>query len=181
MPSFLMYWLGFVLVGKLVFLKSIVEKKTTVAGLSLSDLSIRTLVIHLITQRKTDDSGSASVEFMFAFLLLFWMCLGFIDVVFQGYNGLMIDYGSYIGSRGYIVDEPGGTRWREGAETVGLGTMQHTDIQAYRNGDKVVLEVTNKEMLKSGILYGSQRKGTISIGNNLGEQEEPFSGDNAPY
>ncbi len=134
------------------------------------------MVIHF----KSDQRGSASVEFMFAFLLLFWMCLGFIDVVFQGYNGLMIEYGSYIGSRGYIVDEPNGTRWREGAETVGLGTMQHTDIQGYRIGGEVVLEVTNKEMLKSGIIYGSKRHGTISIGNNLGEQEDPYAGDNAP-
>ncbi len=136
--------------------------------------------MRIAVKRKPGQEGSASVEFMFAFLLLFWMCLGFIDVVFQGYNGLLIDYGSYIGSRGYIVDELGGTRWREGAETAGLGTMRHTDIRAYRNGQDVVLEVTNKEMLKSGIIHGSDRKGTISIGNTLGEQEDPFSGDNAP-
>ncbi len=141
---------------------------------------LKAFAMRIGKMRKTDQEGSASVEFMFAFLLLFWMCLGFIDVVFQGYNGLLIDYGSYIGSRGYIVDEPGGTRWREGAETVGLGTMQHTDIRAYRNGQDIVLEVMNKEMLRSGILYGNDRKGTISIGNNLGEQEDPFSGDNAP-
>ena len=130
--------------------------------------------------QKDDQVGSASVEFMFAFLLLLWMCLGFIDVVFQGYNGLLIDYGSYVGSRGYIVDEPGGTHWSEGAETVALGTMMNSQILSYRSGDDVVLEVTNKEMLRSGIIYGQKRKGTISIGNNLGEQEDAFSGDNAP-
>lgn len=135
---------------------------------------------HSKKSRKNSQKGSASVEFMFAFLLVLWMCLGFIDIVFQGYNGLIIDYGSYIGSRGYIVDEPGGTHWSEGAETVALGTMLHTDIKSYRRGDDVVLEVTNREMLRSGIIYGQERKGTIAIGNNLGEQEDPFSGDNAP-
>ena len=86
---------------------------------------------HSKKSQKNSQKGSASVEFMFAFLLLLWMCLGFIDIVFQGYNGLIIDYGSYLGSRGYIVDEPGGTHWSEGAETVALGTMLHTDIKAY--------------------------------------------------
>lgn len=136
--------------------------------------------MHSKNSQKDGQNGSASVEFMFAFLFLLWMCMGFIDVVFQGYNGLIIDYGSYIGSRGYIVDEPGGTHWSEGAETVALGTMLHTEILSYRSGDDVVLEVTNKEMLRSGIIYGQNRKGTISIGNNLGEREDPFSGDNAP-
>ena len=127
-----------------------------------------------------DQEGSASVEFMFAFLLLFWMCLGFVDIVFQGYNGLMIDYGSYMGSRGYLVDEAGGTHWKEGAETIGRGTLMHKVINAYRSGSKTILEVTNKEMLKSGIIYGTKREGTIRIGNDLGEQEDPFAGDNAP-
>ena len=126
------------------------------------------------------QEGSASVEFMFAFLLLFWMCLGFVDIVFQGYNGLMIDYGSYMGSRGYLVDEAGGTHWKEGAETIGRGTLMHKVINAYRSGSKTILEVTNKEMLKSGIIYGTRREGTIRIGNDLGEQEYPFAGDNAP-
>ena len=126
------------------------------------------------------QSGSASVEFMFAFLLLLWMCLGFVDVVFLGYNGLMIEGGSYMGSRGYLVDEAGGTHWKEGAETIGRGTMMHRVINAYRSGSKTILEVTNKEMLKSGIIYGTKREGTIQIGNDLGEQEDPFEGDNAP-
>jgi hypothetical protein len=124
--------------------------------------------------------GSSTVEFLFAFLLLLWMCLGFVDIVFQGYNGLMIDYGSYIGSRGYIVDDEAGTHWKEGAETVGRGTLLHTKIQAYNSGERIILKVTNREMLRSGIIYGTDREGTISVGNDLGPQEDPFSGDNAP-
>jgi hypothetical protein len=142
--------------------------------------TVKKLAVSLAIKRKMNQKGSASVEFMFAFLLLFWMCLGFVDVVFQGYNGLLIDYGSYIGSRGYIVDTSDGTHWKEGAETVGLGTMLHTNIKAYRENQKVILEVTNKEMLRSGIIYGQKREGTIAIGNNLGEQEDAFSGDNTP-
>jgi hypothetical protein len=142
--------------------------------------TVKKQAISLAVKWKANQKGSASVEFMFAFLLLFWMCLGFVDVVFQGYNGLIIDYGSYIGSRGYIVDDSDGTHWKEGAETVGLGTMLHTKIEAYRENQKVILEVTNKEMLKSGIIYGQKREGTIAIGNNLGEQEDAFSGDNTP-
>ena len=53
--------------------------------------------------------------------------------------------------------------------------MLHTDIKAYRRGDDVVLEVTNRKMLRSDIIYGQERKGTIAIGNNLGEQEDPLS------
>ncbi|WP_153306690.1 hypothetical protein [Desulfogranum japonicum] len=129
---------------------------------------------------RKSEQGSSSVEFLFAFLLLFWMCLGFVDIVFQGYNGLIIDYGSWMGARGYIVDEPGGTHWKEGAETVGRGTMMHRVINAYLNGSEVKLEVTNREMLKSGIIYGTTREGTLTIGTDLGPQEAPFEGDNAP-
>lgn len=130
--------------------------------------------------RVKQERGSSSVEFLFAFLLLFWMCLGFVDILFQGYNGLMINYGSYMGSRGYIVDETDGEHWKEGAETIGRGTMMHQKINAYRSGTEIRLEVTNREMLKSGIIYGKKRRGTIDIGNDLGEPEDAFSGDNAP-
>lgn len=126
------------------------------------------------------DGGSASVEFMFSFILLLWMCLGYIDVVFQGYNGLIIDFGSYMGARGYIVDKVGGTKWREGAEKIANGTMLPTQKTAYLKSGKVILEVTNKEMLRSGIIYGTKREGTLLIGNSLGDPEDSFEGDNAP-
>jgi hypothetical protein len=129
---------------------------------------------------KKNQRGSSSVEFLFVFLLFFWMCLGFVDIVFQGYNGLIIDYGSYLGARGHLVDEPGSTKWKEGAETVALGTMMHRAINAFERGDEIVLQVTNREMLKSGIIYGQKREGTIEIGTDLGEQEDGLSGDNAP-
>ncbi len=126
------------------------------------------------------EQGSSSVEFLFAFLLLFWMCLGFVDIVFQAYNGLIIDYGSWMGARGYIVDEPGGAHWKEGAETVGRGTLMHKAVNAYLNGSEVKLEVTNREMLKSGIIYGGKREGSLVVGTDLGPQADAFSGDNAP-
>ena len=126
------------------------------------------------------QSGSATVEFMFAFILILWVIMGFIDVVFQGYNAMIVNYGSYTGARGYIVDDPGGRHWAEGAEKIGLGTLMHTDIKAYMEGTKVYLRVTNKEMTRAGIIWGKGRKGTMVIGNDLGEQEDDFSGDNAP-
>lgn len=132
------------------------------------------------SQNKQKERGSSTVEFLFAFLLLFWVMLGFVDVVFQGYNALIINYGSYMGARGYIVDDKDGKHWIEGSETIAKGTMMHKKINAYRSDGKEYLEVTNKEMLKSGIIYGKKRQGTIKIGTALGDKEDPFTGDNAP-
>ena len=140
----------------------------------------KALQMLLSSNKKSCQKGSASVEFMFAFLLLFWMCLGLVEVVFQGYNAILINYGSYMGSRGYLVDTPAGTHWKEGAELIALGTLQHTKIEASKSGSEITLSVTNKEMIRTGIIYGTggTRTGTLDIMTDLGEQEDEFTGDN---
>ncbi len=133
-----------------------------------------------LVQRKSGQKGSASVEFMFAFVLLLWMFLGFLEIVFQGYNAVIVNYGSYMGSRGYIVDTPGGYHWKEGAETIALGTMMHRVVVAEKaySGEGITLAVTSSEMFPVGIIYGDVREGTLAITTDLGEQEDEFSGDN---
>lgn len=151
--------------------------------ISFKKCTFRLPLISPVRCRSKEDEkrqrGSSSVEFLFSFLLLLWMCFGYIDIVFQGYNGLIIDYGSYMGARGYIVDEPNGTKWKEGAETIGLGTMMHKVIEAFERDDDIILSVTNGEMLRSGIIYGNRREGTIEVSTSLGEQEPGLEGDNA--